>query len=77
MGKADLAERSIMVRRLAELHKQNEALRADLEAVAVAAQDILDLYEWESEEPSVSGTTLLREALARPGVKAVLKARAT
>ena len=46
-----------------------EALRADLEAVAVAAQKVVDIEDWVS----ASDRHELRKALTRPGVVAVLE----
>jgi len=54
-----------------ELNREIEALRADLEALAVAAQGVAEMCEaigWRCHGYRLAG---LQEALARPGVEGV------
>jgi hypothetical protein len=65
------SEISVLEMRVEVLREQKAALRADLEAVAVAAKDMLPYWIDDDHEPPAH--TRLRKALARDGVKALLE----
>ena len=74
MDSLDRLRRGVMsLSEFAKIAEEVLALRADLEAVAVAAQHTVDGYWWH--EAFAAGAVLrLKQALARPGVRDLLKA---